>query len=158
VQIFPTMRYAQIHQQRAVFDIREYISKIIILIIQTVSMCIHASFTHRLLVFGKKIKSLISGGISKFPKLIVFGQILAILGGFGQIWTDSAALLIANCMLFDGKTLTPHNSKIGNPKITCCNSLESYDPYLLPQKVPENSHEFAVHSNMPKIQKAIFGH
>jgi hypothetical protein len=82
------MRYAQIHQQRAVFDIREYISKIIILIIQTVSMCIHASFTHRLLVFGKKIKSLISGGISKFPKLIVFGQFWqfwVVLGRFGQI-------------------------------------------------------------------------
>jgi hypothetical protein len=57
---------------------------------------------------------LIFGGISKFPKLIVFEQILANLGSFGsfeQIWADYAALPMANSMPLDGlKTLKPHTS------------------------------------------------
>jgi hypothetical protein len=43
----------------------------------------------------KNIKIPIFGGISKFPKLIVFGQILTDFGSFGQIWVDSSALLEA---------------------------------------------------------------
>jgi hypothetical protein len=35
--------------------------------------------------FWKKTKISIFGGISKFLQLIVFGQILAVLGSFGQI-------------------------------------------------------------------------
>jgi hypothetical protein len=34
--------------------------------------------------------------------------------------------------------------------------LESYNPYLFPQKVSKIPHAFAIHSNMPKTQKAIF--
>jgi hypothetical protein len=48
--IFPTMRYAEIHQQRPFFDNKKDISKIIVLKIQTMSICIGASSTHRLLV------------------------------------------------------------------------------------------------------------
>jgi hypothetical protein len=40
----------------------------------------------------------IFGGISKFLKLIVFGQILANFGSFGQIWADSDALIVADSM------------------------------------------------------------
>jgi hypothetical protein len=36
-----------------------------------------------------------------------------------------------------------------NPKTTCSGSLESYNPYLFPQKVSKNPHTFAIH-NMPK--------
>jgi hypothetical protein len=36
-------------------------------------------------IFLKNIKILIFGGISKFPKLIVFGQILSILSRFCYI-------------------------------------------------------------------------
>jgi hypothetical protein len=39
-------------------------------------------------VLFEKIKISIFGGISKFLEQIVFGQILAILGSFGQIWAD----------------------------------------------------------------------
>jgi hypothetical protein len=50
-KIFPTMGYnAEIHQQRPFFDNRKNISKIVILKIQTVSIGIGASSTHRLLV------------------------------------------------------------------------------------------------------------
>jgi hypothetical protein len=46
----------------------------------------------------KDTKISIFGGISKFFKLIVFGQILAVLSSFGQIWADSAALTVADSM------------------------------------------------------------
>jgi hypothetical protein len=37
-------------------------------------------------------------GILKFLELIVFGQILAVLGSFGQFWVDFSALAMANNM------------------------------------------------------------
>jgi hypothetical protein len=46
----------------------------------------------------KNTKISIFGGISKFLNLIVFGQILADLGSFGQFWADSAALTVADSM------------------------------------------------------------
>jgi hypothetical protein len=51
-----------------------------------------------ILFFLKKIKISIFGGISKFLKLIVFGQILTVLGCFGQFWGDSATMAVANNM------------------------------------------------------------
>jgi hypothetical protein len=30
--------------------------------------------------------------------------------------------------------------------------LESYDPYLLPQKISKNLQAFAIHSNMPNTK------
>jgi hypothetical protein len=45
--------------------------------------------------FYKNIKISISSGISKFLKLIVFGQILAKFGSFGQTWADFAKLAMA---------------------------------------------------------------
>jgi hypothetical protein len=41
-------------------------------------------YTQKVLIL-KKTKISILGGISKFPELIVFGQILAVLGKFWQI-------------------------------------------------------------------------
>jgi hypothetical protein len=38
------------------------------------------------------------GGISKFLKLIVCGQISANFGSFGQIWADFATLAVADSM------------------------------------------------------------
>jgi hypothetical protein len=46
----PTIGYAKIHQQNPLFDNRKDISKIVVLKIQTVSTCIGASSTRRLLV------------------------------------------------------------------------------------------------------------
>jgi hypothetical protein len=37
-------------------------------------------------------------GISKFLKLIVFGQVLANFGGFQQIWANSPTLVVAGNM------------------------------------------------------------
>jgi hypothetical protein len=52
------MRNAEIHKQRMFFDNRKDISKIVVLKIQTMSICIHASSTHVLLVFLKKYQDL----------------------------------------------------------------------------------------------------
>jgi hypothetical protein len=40
----------------------------------------------------------IFGGISRFVNLIVFGQILANFGSFGQFWADSTAWTVADNM------------------------------------------------------------
>jgi hypothetical protein len=42
-------------------------------------------FYLKIFMFFEKTKILIYGGISKFLKLIVFGQILAGFGSFGQL-------------------------------------------------------------------------
>jgi hypothetical protein len=53
--------------------------------IQTVCTCFGAPSTDGS-VFLKNTKISIFGGISKFLELIVFGQILAILGSFRKFW------------------------------------------------------------------------
>jgi hypothetical protein len=49
-------------------------------------------------IFFEKINISIFDGISKFFKLIVFGQILEKFGNFGQIWVDFATLAVAESM------------------------------------------------------------
>jgi hypothetical protein len=48
--------------------------------------------------FLKKIKISNFGGISKFLKLIGFGQILTKFGYFGLFWADSGAMAVADSM------------------------------------------------------------
>jgi hypothetical protein len=50
--------------------------------IQVVGICFGASSTYRIKKKKKKTKISIFGGISNFLKLIVFGQILTVLGRF----------------------------------------------------------------------------
>jgi hypothetical protein len=49
-------------------------------------------------LFLKNTNISIFGGISKFLKLIIFGQILANFGSFGQIWANFIALTVADNM------------------------------------------------------------
>jgi hypothetical protein len=64
---------------------------------------------------------------------------------------------MANSMPLDGlETLKALNSITMNPTTPCSGSVESYDPYLLPQKVSKYPHAFAIHCNMPKIPKGHF--
>jgi succinate-acetate transporter protein len=46
----------------------------------------------------RNTKISIFGGISKFLKLIVFGQILANFGSFGQFWADLGRFFLADNM------------------------------------------------------------
>jgi hypothetical protein len=58
----------------------------------------------------KNTKISIFGGILKFLKLIVFGQISANFGSFWQFWADFAALAVADSMpKLQLKSLKPHN-------------------------------------------------
>jgi hypothetical protein len=81
--IFPR-GYAKIHIRRPFFDNKKNIYKIIVLKIQKINTYSSTSSTHNFVLFLRITKISIFGGISKFLKLIVFGQILAVLGRFGQ--------------------------------------------------------------------------
>ena len=44
-----------------------------------------------------------------------------------------------------------------NPKVAWSDSLESYHPYPLPQKVSKNQKIYCIHSSLPKNAKNCFG-
>jgi succinate-acetate transporter protein len=74
----------------------------------------------------KKIKISIFGGISKFLKLIVFGQILTNFGSFGLFWADSAAMAMADSMpSFERKKRKCHNFCKKCQNLACDGLLES---------------------------------
>jgi hypothetical protein len=83
-KLFSTKGYAEIHIQRPFFDNKNSIWKILGLKIKTVETCSSASSTHRNFYFWKTLKSRFLAEFQSF----IFGQILAVLGSFGQIWAD----------------------------------------------------------------------
>jgi hypothetical protein len=90
----------------------------------------------------------------------IFGQILAILGNFGQIWADFVAFIVAESMpKFGLKSSKLHNFSTVSPNVICNGSLESYGnhPYLLPQKVSKNPKNYCIHNSLPKDAKIHFG-
>ena len=95
-KLFSTRGHAEIHIQRPFFDNNKGIQKIVVLKIQMVRICLGASFMYR--IFFEKINISICGGISKFLKLIVFGQILRKLGCFGLFWANSVAMVVVDIM------------------------------------------------------------
>jgi hypothetical protein len=90
---FSTKGYAEIHIQWLFFDIEKGIWKILVLKIQTMCTCFDVPL-HMEVILLKKTNISIFGGISKFLELIVFRQILVVLGSFRQFWADFAALAI----------------------------------------------------------------
>jgi hypothetical protein len=50
---------------------------------------------------------------------------------------------------FGLKSSKPHNFSIMTPNVTCNSSLESYHPYLLPQKVSKAPKIYCIHSSLP---------
>jgi hypothetical protein len=89
-----TRGYAEIHIQRPFFNNKNSIWKILGLKIQTVETCSSASSIHRNFYFWKKLKSRFLVEFQSF----VFGQILAVLGSFGQFWAEFAALTVAESL------------------------------------------------------------
>jgi hypothetical protein len=79
--LFSTKEYAEIHIQRPFFDNKNSIWKILGLKIQTVETC----STHRNFYFWKTLKSRFLAEFQSF----IFGQILANIGSFGQIFLHS---------------------------------------------------------------------
>jgi hypothetical protein len=93
----------------------------------------------------------IFGGISKFHLWANFGK-------FWQFWADFAAFTVVEIMPELGLKLSkPHNFSTVSPNVTCNSSLESYHPYLLPQKVSKNPKIYCIYSSLPKPAKNHFG-
>jgi hypothetical protein len=89
--------------------------------------CFSASSTRRNFYFWKTLKSRFLVVFQSF----IFGQILAVLGSFGQIWADFPAFIVAESMPELGlKSSKPHNFLTMSPNVTCNGLLESYYPYL----------------------------
>jgi hypothetical protein len=87
-----------------------------------------------------------------------FRQILAILGSFGQILADFAALAVVDSMPeLRLKSLKPHNFRTMSPNATCSVSKESYNPYHQPQKVSKTPKIYCIHSSILKNAKSRFG-
>jgi hypothetical protein len=87
----------------------------------------------------KKIKISNFYGISKFFKLIVFGQILIKFGCFGLFWADSVIVVVANNMpSFERKKKKRKNFCKKCQNLACDGLLES--PLNLPstKKVTKN--------------------
>jgi hypothetical protein len=97
-KLFSTRDNVEIHIQRPFFDNRKGIPQIVALEIQMVSTSFGASSLSRYFLFPRKIEISTFGGILKFLKLIVFGQILTKFNRNGQFWADSAAMAEADSM------------------------------------------------------------
>jgi hypothetical protein len=55
------------------------------------------------------------------------------------------------------KSIKPFNSSTMNPNTTWSGSLESYYPYLTPQKVSKNPQTYCVHNTLPTSARSHFG-
>jgi hypothetical protein len=79
---FCTKGYAEIYIQRLFFDIEKRIWKIFCIENPNGVHMLWCPFYTWKFLFMKKTKISVFGGISKFLELIVFGQILVVLGSF----------------------------------------------------------------------------
>jgi hypothetical protein len=146
-KLFSTRGYAEIHIQRPLFvDNKNSIWKILGLKTQMVETCSSASSTRRNFCFWKTLKSQFLVIFQSF----IFRQILAVLGRFSCIhsgWEHAKLGL---------KSSKPHNFSTMSPNVTCNSSLESYHPYLQPQKKFQKIQKFiAFIVACPMIQKSI---
>jgi hypothetical protein len=107
-KLFSTREYVEIHIQRPFIDNKKGISKIVVLKIQTLWTCFDASSMYGCFLFWKTSKTSIFGGISKFLKQIVLGQILA---NIWQFWANFATMAVVDSMpSFEKNKTKNHNS------------------------------------------------
>jgi hypothetical protein len=87
-----------------------------------------------------RFKISIFGGISKFLKLIVFGQIFTEFGSFGLLWVDSAATAVTNSMpSFERKKGKCRNFCKKCQNLACNGLLESPLNFPSTKKVSKKS-------------------
>jgi hypothetical protein len=65
-----------------------------------------------------------------------------------------AALSLSKARL---KSSNTYNSSTMNPNTTWSGLLESYHPYLTPQKVTKNPQTYCAHNTLSKSAKSYFG-
>jgi hypothetical protein len=77
---------------------------------------------------------------------------------FGQFWAKFAALTVVESMPKARlKSLKLSNSSTMIPDTTWSGLLESYHPYLTPQKVSKNPQTYCIHNTLSKSAKSHFG-
>jgi hypothetical protein len=95
----------------------------------------------------KKIKISIFGGISKFLKLIAFGQVLTKFACFGLFWADSTTMVMVDSMpSYERKKRKPQN-------LACDGLLESLLNFPSTRKLSKNPITNWNRSCVPKIPK-----
>jgi hypothetical protein len=103
-------------------------------------------------ILGVKIS--IFGGISKFLKRIVFGQILTKFGSSGQFWVDSTAMAVANSKpSFEREKRIRHNLCKKCQNFACDGLLESPLNFPSTKKVSKNPITNWNCSCVPKVSK-----
>jgi hypothetical protein len=118
-----------------------------------VRTCFGASSTYKI-IFLEKIKISIFGGISKFLKLVVSGQILKKIGNFGLFWADSTTMAVADSMpLFESKKKKRHNFCKKCQNLACDGLLESPLNFPSTKKVSKNPITNWNHNCVPKVPK-----
>jgi hypothetical protein len=142
---FSTRGYAEVHIRRPFFDNKNSIWNILGLKIQTVKTCSRASSISTNFYFWKILKSRFLVEFQSF----IFGQILASLGSFGQILLYWQWLTACPNLGWNLKNLITIS-----PNVTYSVSLESYHPYLPPQKVSKILKIECIHNSLPKITKS----
>jgi hypothetical protein len=79
------------------------------------------------------------------------------LSKFWQFWAESAILaMVENMPKARLKSQKPSNSLTMNPNTAWNGSLESYHPYLTPQKVSKIPQTHCIHNTLPKNATTIF--
>jgi hypothetical protein len=102
----------------------------------------------------KKIKISIFGGISKFLKVIVFGQILTKFGYFGLFWVDSTAMAMADSMpSFERKERERHNFCKKCQNLASDGLMESPLNFPSSKKISKHPITNCNRSCMPKVPK-----
>ena len=115
--------------------------------------CFGMSSTYKIFIF-KKIKISIFGGISKFLKLIVFGQILTKFACFGLFWANSVAMAVADNMpSFERKERKCHNYCKKCHNLACDGLLESPLNFPFTKKVSKNPNTNWNCRCVPKVPK-----
>ena len=106
--------------------------------------------------FLKKMKISIFGGISKFLKLIVFGQILAKFGTFGQFWADLAAMVAVDSMpSLKRKKIKCYNLWRKCHNLACNGLLESLLNFPSTKKVSKIQSQIRIVVVCPKSLNSI---
>jgi hypothetical protein len=106
---------------------------------------------HIEILFLRNAKISIFNGISKFFKLIIFGQIWAVLGKFGQILLHSQWLTTCPKLGWNLKILITFEPWVQTLCIASHCKATIYIYNL--QKVSKNPKIYCIYNNLPKIPK-----
>jgi hypothetical protein len=149
-----TRGYAEITYKGRFFTIKKAYEKFLYRKSKQRAYALVSFHTHRTFYFWETLKS----KFWWYFKVLQANSLWANYDKFWQFWAESTTLALCESMPeVRLKYLEPSNSWTMNPNITWSNSLESYHPYLQPQKVLKNPQTYCIHITLPKNTKSHFG-